>query len=74
MIIRCRFFLDTKGVTRRVRVLLENVFVIQTDDKKFKEAISYFLSKYCNDKGVIVAVHEMSRVGAEKVLKVVKEK
>jgi hypothetical protein len=53
---------------------MKNVFVIQTDDKNFKEAISFFLSRYCNDKGVNVAVHEMSSVGGKEVMSVVKEK
>ena len=53
---------------------MEKVFVIQTNDKKFNEVISFFLSKYCDDKGVNVAIHEMTSIGGKKVMSVVKEK
>jgi hypothetical protein len=51
-----------------------NVFVIQTDDKEFKEAMSIFLSKHCKEKDVNAAVYEMNNSGAEEVMNVVREK
>lgn len=52
---------------------LENVFVIQTDDKKFQEAISEFLSKHCEENDVNVVIYEMNQSGADEVMKIVKQ-
>jgi ACT domain-containing protein len=53
---------------------MENVFVIQTDDKKFKEAMSIFLSKHCQDNDVNAAIYEMDIAGGKEVMDMVKEK
>jgi hypothetical protein len=37
---------------------MEDAFVIQTDDKNFKQAISTFLLKHCKEKDVNVAIYE----------------
>ncbi|MBM7717168.1 hypothetical protein JOC94_004193 [Bacillus thermophilus] len=52
---------------------MENVFVIQTDDKTFKKAISDFLSKHCQNNDVSVVVYEMDQDGADEVMKIIKE-
>jgi hypothetical protein len=53
---------------------MKNTFVLQTDDNNFKKAISEFLSKHCKDIDVNVAIYEMNQVGADEVMKIVKEK
>lgn len=53
---------------------MENTFVLQTDDKEFKKAISIFLSSHCAQKNVNVAIYELNNSGATKVMDIVKEK
>lgn len=54
--------------------IMKNVFVLQTNDNDFKEAISNFLTKHCKENDVKVAIYEMNEKGAEKVMKIVNEK
>jgi len=53
---------------------MEHTFVIRTDDKDFKEAISTFLSKHCDENKVTAAIYEMAQEGGEKVMQIVNER
>lgn len=53
---------------------MENVFIVQTNDKKFKEAMSIFLSKHCKDNDVNVAIYEMDTSGGKEVMDIIKGK
>lgn len=53
---------------------MEHTFVIRTEDKDFKEAISTFWSKHCDENKVTAALYEMAHDGGEKVMQIVNER
>ncbi|QPA61334.1 hypothetical protein [Lysinibacillus sphaericus] len=53
---------------------MEHTFVIRTNDKDFKEAISTFLSKHCDKNKVTTDIYEMTQDSGEKVMQIVNEK
>src|SRR5690606_10274307 len=59
----------TKGISQ-----MENVFVLQTDDKDLKNSIGEFLSKHSTENNVNVAIYELKPIGADEVMNIVKQK
>ncbi|MEX3623749.1 hypothetical protein [Viridibacillus arvi] len=53
---------------------LEHTFIIKTDDKDFKEAISIFLSTHCDRNNVNAAIYELEQDASERVMQIVRNK
>lgn len=54
---------------------MEQTFVIRTDDKNFREALSMFISEHCDkNRQVNFAIYDLNQEGGKKVMEIVNEK